>query len=282
MVNYRKAYEWGKTRLEVADVPEEALNARLLLEHVCGTRHNDLYVNSERKLTGDEEREYENLIRLRAQRVPLQHLTGHQEFMGLDFIVNRDVLIPRQDTEILVEEALIAVSDSDRVLDLCTGSGCVLLSLMCYKNNIIGVGSDISVAALKVAKENYERLSDRINGKASFIQSDVYENINGMFDVILANPPYIKSSDIEQLMPEVRDHDPILALDGGEDGLDIYRRIIEGCDTHLENEGKLIMEIGFDQAQDVMDILEKNYFDDIRIIKDLAGLDRVVYARKER
>lgn len=281
-MNYRKAYEWGKTRLDVASVPEEALNARLLLEHVCGTCHNDLYANSERVLTEEEEREYENLIRLRVQRVPLQHLTGHQEFMGIDFVVNRDVLIPRQDTEILVEEALIAVSDSDRVLDLCTGSGCVLLSLMCFKNNITGVGSDISEAALKVAKENYERLSGRINGKASFIKSDVYENITGLFDVILANPPYIKSSDIEHLMPEVKDHDPITALDGGEDGLDFYRRIIEESDAHLENEGKLIMEIGFDQAQDVMDILEKNYFDDIRIIKDLAGLDRVVYARKER
>ncbi len=281
-MNYRKAYEWGKTRLEVACVPEEALNARLLLEHVCKTGHNDLYANSERALSADEENEYENLIRLRVQRVPLQHLTGHQEFMGIDFSVNRDVLIPRQDTEILAEEALIAVSDSDRVLDLCTGSGCVLLSVMCYKNNIDGVGSDISEKALEVAKTNYERLASRINGRVSFLKSDLFESIGGVFDVILANPPYIRSTDIGLLMPEVRDHDPRMALDGGEDGLDFYRRIITGCDPFLESEGKLIMEIGFDQAGDVIDILDQNYFADIRVIKDLSGLDRVVYARKEK
>ena len=281
-MKYRKAYEWGKTRLDIAGIKENALDARLLLEFVCHTGAGDLYAHSERELTDDEQQRYENLIMLRAERKPLQHLTGYTEFMGLRFFVNSDVLIPRQDTEILVEEAMIDVSDGDRVLDMCTGSGCVLLSLMRYKNDIKGVGADISTEALKVAGKNYESLNGEISGSAKFVESDMFEKVEGTFEVILANPPYIRTADIEGLEDEVRCHDPAIALDGGEDGLDFYRIIAEKAGAHLEPEGRLIMEIGFDQAQAVSGLLDENGFTDIRIIKDLAGLDRVVYARREQ
>lgn len=280
-MKYRKAYEWGKSRLIMAGIEEAALDARLLLEYVCSTTHNDLYARSEMELKPFMEEAYERYIMLRSEHVPLQHITGEQEFMGLSFKVNKDVLVPRQDTEILVEEAMIATEDGDRVLDMCTGSGCIILSLMKYKNNIKGVGADISPEALLVAKDNAERLKDEINGSISFIQTDLFENINDRFDVILSNPPYIRSGEIPLLQNEVREHDPVLALDGGDDGLVFYRRIIGEAHNYLEDEGRLIMEIGFDQAAEVMELLEEAGYGDIRVIKDLSGLDRVVYARYE-
>ena len=280
-MKYRKAYEWGRNRLEMSDIADAALDARLLLEYVCGTTHNDLYAKSEMELKEFQQETYERFIRQRSENIPLQHLTGEQEFMGITFKVNRDVLIPRQDTEVLVEEAMIAAMDGDRVLDMCTGSGCILLSLMKYKNDIKGVGVDISEAALAVAVENYERLKDEISGSAQFIHSNLFDKVDGLFDIIVSNPPYIRTADIADLQKEVREHDPEGALDGGEDGLVFYRKIAATAVNYLEKDGKLIFEIGFDQAQDVMDILEENGYTDIRVIKDLAGLNRVVYARYE-
>jgi len=280
-MKYRKAYEWGRNRLEMSDIADAALDARLLLEYVCGTTHNDLYAKSEMELKDFQQEAYERFIKQRSENVPLQHLTGEQEFMGIVFKVTRDVLVPRQDTEVLVEEAMIATMDGDRVLDMCTGSGCILLSLMKYKNDIKGVGADISEAALLVAAENYERLKSEISGSASFVQSDLFENVEGTFDIIVSNPPYIRTADIAQLQKEVREHDPVGALDGGEDGLVFYRKIAAQAVNYLEKEGRLIFEIGFDQAQEVADILETHGYTDIRVIKDLAGLNRVVYARYE-
>lgn len=276
---YRKAYEWGKARLEMAGVCDAHVDARELLEFVCNTTRNDLYAHSEMEVTDEQLTQYENFIKRRAEHVPLQHLTGFQEFMGIRFKVTPAVLVPRLDTEILAEEALIAVSDGDRILDMCTGSGCILLSVMKYKNNIEGVGSDISSEALLVAKENYEKLQSEINGRAVFVQGDLFENVDGKFEVILSNPPYIESAVINELSPEVKEHDPMLALDGGEDGLDFYRKIVTESTKYLKSEGKLIFEIGFNQAEAVRNILYDNGFSDIRIIKDLNGLDRVVYAR---
>ena len=279
---YRKAYEWGKTRLEMAGINEAGLDARILLEYVCHTTRNDLHANSERELTPEEYERYETLVLKRSTRIPLQHPTQSQEFMGLDFYVNDKVLIPRQDTEILAEEGIIATEDGDRILDLCTGSGCVLLSVMRYKNDVVGVGTDISEEALGVARHNYETFRDQINGTAQFIQSDLYESseLTGHFDVILSNPPYIRTAVIETLQEEVRDHDPYIALDGGDDGLEFYRRIAAGASDYLKPEGKLILEIGYDQAEDVVAICEEHGFTELKVIKDLSGNDRVVKGKK--
>ncbi len=278
-MKYRKAYEWGRARLEMAKIDEASLDARLLLEFVCGTSRNDLYAHSERELSESEEEKYRSLILKRTERIPLQHLTGEQEFMGLRIKVNEHVLVPRQDTEILAEEGLIAVNDGDRILDMCTGSGCILLSIMRYKNDVTGVGADLSADALAVARENYENHRKEISGRADFVQGDLFENVEGRFDVILSNPPYIRSEVIESLAPEVKDHDPMMALDGGTDGLIFYQRIVEEAPRYLKAEGKLLMEIGFDQAADVRQLLENGGFTEVKVIKDLAGLNRVVCAR---
>lgn len=279
-MRYRKAYEWGRVRLEMAKISEAALDARLILEHVCGTDRNDLYAHSETELSQTQIDEYEDKIRKRAEHIPLQHITGMQNFMGLSIKVTDKVLVPRQDTEILAEEALIAVNDGDRILDVCTGSGCVLLSVVKYKNDVVGIGTDISEDALEVARDNYASLKEQINGKVSFVQGDLFENVDGRFDTILSNPPYIPTADIEELSLEVKEHDPIIALDGGEDGLDFYRRITSEAPKYLNPEGKLLVEIGFNQGSAVTELFEENGFTEIKIIKDLSGLDRVVRGKR--
>lgn len=205
--------------------------------------------------------------------------------MGIDFAVNDKVLIPRQDSECLVEEIMRFAGDGSDILDLCTGSGCLLLSLMHYKNNCRGVGVDISEEALEIAGRNLEMLrrDDGLNGgDAVFLRGDLYDALSDhdkKFDYIISNPPYIRSDVIKTLMPEVRDHEPHIALDGGDDGLDFYRRIISGAPAHLANYGMIFLEIGFDQAEDVSRILNEAGFRDISVIKDYGGNDRVVSAR---
>ena len=253
------------------------LDARILLEHVCNTNSTTLYANGDRELSEMERKKYEELINKRVQHVPLQHLTGIQGFMGLDFKVNRDVLIPRQDTETLVEEVLRELHDGMSILDMCIGSGCILLSLLYYSNECSGLGADLSEDALKVAKENAKLLGI----DAEFIQSDLFSNINGKFDVIVSNPPYIKTKEIEELMPEVRDYEPFMALDGKEDGLSFYVRIIEKSVDFLYEGGLLAFEIGCEQGEDVSKLMRENGFTNIEVIKDLCGLDRVVKGRKK-
>lgn len=283
-MNYRACYEEGKRVLTEAGIEEAQLDARLLLEYVCGTARNDLLVHGEREVELEQEKKYMELTAKRAERVPLQHLTGVQEFMGLEFRVNESVLIPRQDTEILVEEVLKELHDGMRILDMCTGSGCILLSLLHYSNGCQGVGADISEAALAVARENAERLlqgkekGSIIDDKASvcFLQSDLFAQVNGTFDRIVSNPPYIPSGIIKTLMPEVREHEPLQALDGMEDGLFFYRRIVEESRNYLERGGWLYFEIGYDQAEAVSKLMEDAGFEQVTVTKDYAGLDRVV------
>ncbi|MBR6451374.1 MAG: peptide chain release factor N(5)-glutamine methyltransferase [Lachnospiraceae bacterium] len=272
---YQDTYAWGVKALQDAGIAEAELDARLLLEHVCGTDRNTLYAHGDRIVETTQGELYASLIGRRAERVPLQYILGEQEFMGLSFLVNESVLIPRQDTECLVEEAMISVMDGDRVLDLCTGSGCILLSIMCYKNDIEGVGTDISKAALEVARRNAQTL-----GKpALFIESDLFGQVpSEPFDVIVSNPPYIPSRVIDTLQAEVKDHEPRGALDGGEDGLVFYRKIIADAPQHLKRGGRIFLEIGFDQGADVSRLLTDGGFTDVRIVKDFAGLDRVATA----
>lgn len=300
---YREVYDEGAARLAEAGIGEAELDARLLLEFVCGTDRNTLLVHGEREISTEEYGRYRELVGERTAHVPLQHLTGEQDFMGLTFLVNKDVLVPRQDTEVLVEEVMKHLHDGMRILDMCTGSGCILLSLLHYSNDCEGVGVDLSAQALAVAEENYERLqSERPEMKARFLEGDLFAalkqeraaddsraavggvqsdgekiSLTERFDIIVSNPPYIKTNVINTLMPEVREHEPLMALDGGADGLAFYRRIAGEAGAYLNGGGMLFFEIGCEQAEDVCGIMEKANFREIEVVKDFAGLDRVVY-----
>lgn len=289
---YTEVYREGAARLKEAGIEEAELDARLLLEFVCSTDRNTLLVHGDRVVSLEEYERYEALITDRAAHTPLQHLTGEQEFMGLTFLVNENVLVPRQDTETLVEETLKNLHDGMRILDLCTGSGCILLSLLQYSNDCVGVGVDLSAEALAVARENYARLrEERPEMEALFLEGDLFDALerekdqkcdetnsqNGRYDIIVSNPPYIETDVISMLMPEVREHEPMMALDGGADGLIFYRRITQGVGNYLNRGGMLFFEIGCEQAASVREIMEQAGFREIEVVKDFAGLDRVVY-----
>ena len=272
-MQYQELYRMGKDRLTEAKIPEAELDARLLLEEVCGTDRNDLLVHGDKEVPPEQCDRYVEYIQRRQKREPLQQITGYQEFMGLRFKVTPDVLIPRQDTEILVEEVMRYLHDGMHILDMCTGSGCILLSLLKYSNDCEGTGCDISEKALKVAEENAEMLS--LN--ASFVQSNLFENISGKYEFIVSNPPYIPTGVIPTLMEEVRDHEPVSALDGREDGLYFYREIVEKAGEYLYPGGMLFFEIGYDQAEKVSSLMREAGYQEVTVCKDLAGLDRVVY-----
>lgn len=287
-MNLRDNCRAGAERLRNAGVPEPDLDAWYLLEYITKVSRACYFADPDRQLTEQQQKAYDTCIRKRAQRIPLQHITGVQEFMGLAFRVNEHVLIPRQDTEVLVEEALglikggrvPAVDGEIKILDLCTGSGCILISVLHYGGKIPGIrmrgtGGELSPQALRTAEANAQQLGIA----AEFVKSDLFENLTGRYSMILSNPPYIRSADIEELAPEVRLHDPRMALDGSEDGLVFYRRIIRESSGYLEDGGVLMFEIGWDQASDVSELMLQHGFSDIAVKKDLAGLDRVVYGR---
>ena len=277
-MTYRECYEQGCRTLQAAGIEEAILDARLLLEAVCGTDRNDLLVHGEQPVAPQAEEKYLNWIRQRAEHIPLQQLTGEQDFMGLTFSVNEHVLIPRQDTEILVEEVLKELHDGMRVLDMCTGSGCILLSLMHYSNDCEGLGVDLSAEALEVAERNVLKvLTPEKAEHVQFLQSDLFEKLEDKFEIIVSNPPYIASAEVEKLMPEVRDHEPRMALDGTEDGLYFYRRIIEEAGKHLVSSGMLFFEIGYDQGQAVSELMRAQGYREVQVAQDYAGLDRVVF-----
>lgn len=287
-MRYKELYNYGVCELTAAGIEESKLDARLLLEHVCHTDRNDLLVHGERDVTEEEKNVYLEYIKERKRHMPLQYITGEQEFMGLVFEVNEHVLIPRQDTEILVEEVLRRLHDGMDILDMCTGSGCILLSLLHYSNGCSGVGADISAEALAVAEKNAERLIGQKETEQGvtdrrlikFVKSDLFENIEGTYDMVVSNPPYIPAKVIPTLMEEVRDYEPAGALDGREDGLFFYRKIAAGAYGFLRGGGYLFFETGCDQAEAVECIMEENGYRDIVIVKDFAGLNRVVYGWK--
>lgn len=274
-MTYREAYNKGVDILKSNDIADGDIDARILLEYVCKTDRNTLLAHPEREVSKDEESAYFEMIDKRKNHIPLQHITGSQDFMGLTFKVDGRVLIPRQDTECLVEEALIYIEDGMRVLDVCTGSGCILLSIMNYRN-IEGVCTDYSEDAIAVARENAENLG--LN--PMFLQGDMFESLleehKGFFDVIVSNPPYIRSDIIPSLMDEVKDHDPMMALDGGDDGLDFYRILANEAPDYLSNYGRVYFEIGHDQGESVSVLLSDAGFSDVKVIKDYSGNDRVV------
>ena len=281
-MTYREAYNIGVARLEASlpENPDRKLDARLLLEASCGTDYQTLLADGNERLVTDEEFcRYETMLERRSGHEPVAYILGAQDFMGLPFFVTRDVLIPNQDTENLVEEAMKEVHGGMRILDLCTGSGCILLSLLHYSADTTGVGTDLSAAALRVAAENGRRLG--LSDRTVWRQGDLYEALASgeslpKFDLIVSNPPYIPTGVIGTLMPEVAKMEPWMALDGGEDGLTFYRRILEGARDELKIGGVLMMETGFDEAADVAAMMRQSGFLDLQIIRDYGGQDRIV------
>lgn len=271
-MTYREAVEFGTKCLTDAGVPDAALDAWYLLQMVCKIERSYYYVHGEEDITQDAQKEYEIAVQKRAEHIPLQYIIGEQEFMGLRFKVNSNVLIPRQDTETLVEQVLKIVKPGMKVLDLCTGSGCVLISVLKNAPELTGMGSDISKTALLVAKEN-AKLHEV---DAEWVRSDLFDNITETFDVIMANPPYIPTGEILSLMPEVRDFEPENALDGRADGLDFYRKIAGQVKDYLNPGGYVYMEIGYDQGEAVSELMRNAGFTEVEVIKDLARNDRVV------
>lgn len=275
----REAYEYGQKQLRQAEIEDADLDAWYLLEFTTGVSRAMYFLKMQEHISEQQEEAYYKYIAQRTSHIPLQHITGVQEFMGLEFDVNEHVLVPRQDTEVLVESVLDVLQPEMKVLDMCTGSGCILISLLkcsllkSEAKQITGVGVDISEEALKVAKRN----CDKIGVDAKWIKSDLFENVRGRFDIIVSNPPYIRTAVIEELKEEVKFHDPFLALDGKEDGLYFYRRIVENSPIFLNDGGKLYFEIGHDQGEDVKRLMEEAGFTGITVKKDLAGLDRVVF-----
>ena len=272
----------GKERLAAAGIENADGDAWCLLEFVTGISKTWYLCNREQICSEEQKKQYKELIEKRASCIPLQYLTGEQVFMGLSFMVNSDVLIPRQDTEVLVEEVLKKAEDGWKVLDMCTGSGCILLSLAHFCRLKRAVGADLQKEALEVAKQNEKRLKDKLRLEeysAEWICSDLFAQIKGKFDCIVSNPPYIPTAVIAKLAEEVKGHEPYLALDGGEDGLSFYRRLIKEAGNYFYPGGFLCLEIGFDQGEMVEVLLRENGFSEIERKKDLAGLDRVCMGR---
>ena len=263
-------------------VSDAANDAWYLMEHVFGMNRTEYYmimngqIGEMKQETADR---YLELVKRRAAGEPLQYITGIASFMGLDFYVTPSVLIPRQDTEILAQKALDLMQNGYNVLDMCSGSGCIALALAYHFKGITCTGADISGEAISIAEKNRDRL---MLPQVGFVRSDLFENISADYDMIVSNPPYIRTADIQGLDPEVKDHEPVLALDGSDDGLAFYRRLAAQAADHLKAGGCLIMETGMDQADDVCSILKASGYKDTEVIKDLAGLDRVVLCRSEK
>lgn len=277
-MTYREAIELGEKILRAADIVDAKNDSWLLLAMACKIDHTYYYMHMDEEMTQEQLREFESVTKKRAERVPLQYITGEQEFMGLVFHVNSSVLIPRQDTETLVEAALRQVRPGMKVMDMCTGSGCVLISILRHSHGVTGFGYDISKQALICAKEN-ARLNEV---SAVFERSNLFDDVMERdFDIIVANPPYIPTDEIVKLMPEVSQFEPTVALDGHEDGLYFYRKLAEKCADYLKPQGYVFFEIGYDQGEAVSELLFAAGYSDVRVLQDLAHNDRVVMGRRK-
>ncbi len=281
----REMIKLGAGRLMKAHCMDPSLDAELLYYYLTGADRVELFLKAREPVDEKIQKQYFDLISQREKRIPLQHITGTQEFMGLTFQVNPSVLIPRQDTEILVDGAAKMIRGDNgrirqrsiwKVLDLCCGSGAIGISLARLCQNVKVSASDYSKEALEVAKKN--AVQNRV--KIKFFCGDLYQPLGKRrYDMIVSNPPYIKSHMIPILQDEVKSHEPMMALDGGEDGLEFYRKIIEQAPDHLKKQGVLALEIGHDQAAEVCQLIKETAaFTMVHVVKDLAGHDRVVYA----
>lgn len=277
-MNYKELLEKARIVLTEAAIENAEYDAWILMEEVFKINRSQYYMKMCDQVDTDKSNNYLVMIQKRAKHIPLQYLLGQWAFMGLPFKVNQNVLIPRADTEVLVEETLKIAKMAVKpvgILDMCTGSGCIGISLAKFVPESSVKAVDLSKGALEVAEEN--AVLNNVQN-IEFICSDLFENVSGKFQIIVSNPPYIESEEIQKLMPEVREFEPILALDGDLDGLKFYRKIIHECGNYLEKNGYLIFEIGCNQANAVSEILKDHGFNHIRVVKDLPGLDRVVIA----
>lgn len=283
----------GEYRLSRAGCMDAKLDAEELFCFLTGLDRVGIFLRAQEEVDKETEEQYMELIERRAQRIPLQHITGVQEFMGYKFKVSPDVLVPRQDTEILVTEAARIIREERRaepsffrrirgdrewkVLDLCCGSGAIGISLAKICDNAAVTMTDISDKALEIAREN----ADSLRVGVEILQGDMFEPVKGRkFDMIVTNPPYIRTNMIALLQEEVKEHEPVMALDGGRDGLDYYRTIVARAARYLRPEGYLIMEIGYDQGEILRKMLkDSGAYRPAEVLKDLPGRDRVVKCR---
>ena len=280
MKTYKDALEYGKQRLLECEIEDVNLDAWLLLEYVSGISRSWYFVHEDEEISENDIEEYQILIEQRGKHIPLQQLTKEAYFYGMKFFVNENVLIPRQDTEVLVEQVLSLSKGKEnlKLLDMCTGSGCILLALLANLKQASGTGVDLSEKALEVAQRNGEELGIEV----SWVQSDLFDKVSGSYDIIVSNPPYIETSVIEGLMDEVKLYEPRMALDGTEDGLFFYREITMQAGKYLKNNGILAFEIGYNQGKAVSEFMKENGYEEVQVLQDLAGLDRVVTGRIEK
>lgn len=303
-------YKQGTEMLKKADIENPSVDAFYLLEYAAGLNKTRYLMFKDQPVSQQNIRQYTELIERRMRRIPYQYITGRADFAGLVFEVNPSVLIPRLDTEVLFEQALKCLGPRAYVLDLCTGSGALGIALKRYRPDIHMVISDISEDALEVAERNiahnHLETAQKLNRADSpedlecgydlnfgirIIRSDLFDRMSavddggacytGRFDVIVSNPPYVTEEEYKDLMPEVKDHEPKLALTAGADGLDVYRRIASDAPDFLKDGGVLLLEIGCSQAEAVSELLKEHQFTEIRVVKDLAELDRVIICKKE-
>lgn len=270
-MDWKTLLDEGTAYLDDAGILDAEQDAWYLLEFVTGMDRAAFFLHRWEESDETLVERYRDFIQKRMQHIPLQHLTGMQEFMGYFFLVNGDVLIPRQDTELLVEKVL-PLLPGRKALDLCTGSGCIAVSLALMEKTASVDASDVSEGALSVARQNAKRNGANVH----FVKSDLLEQISDSYDVIVSNPPYVASAVVDTLMPEVREFEPRIALDGGEDGLDFYRRIVRQAREHLRPGGMLWLEIGYDQGDSVPELLEREGYYEISLFRDYGGRNRVV------
>lgn len=279
MPNYKDIRRAAADRLKKAGIDACAQEARIMIEAVSGQTLSDILLSDDLSVDEKSVMAVENMVARRLSGEPLDHILGSRSFYGREFIVTKDVLTPRPETELLVSAAISALAEreSARVLDLGTGSGAIIISILLEAPHAEGIGADLSEAALKIAQDNAHKLgaADRL----TLIWSNWFEDITGKFDLIVSNPPYIARGDLPGLMPEVRLYDPKVSLDGGEDGLDAYREILSRAPEFLRPDGQIIFEIGYDQARDVTELARAAGFERIAVDRDLSGHDRVIRLR---
>ena len=283
-MTYRELLNSATKILCDAGISDASSDAWILFSERCGLSRSEYFMHAEDEITNEEliNKLFDD-VRKRADGCPVQYITGKQNFCGLDFFVSPDTLIPRFDTEVLTE-IVLKEAKNKTVLDMCTGTGCILISLCALSESVTGVGSDISEGAVELAKKNAEY--NGVADKTHFFAGDLFNALTGTkyesyeFDIIVSNPPYIKDEDIKKLDVSVKNYEPIAALSGHSDGLWFYEKITEEAGKHLKQNGLLAYETGYDEGKDVSEIMKRYGYTNIRIFKDYAGLDRVVTGRK--